>query len=234
MESKGPSQVLNSGVTVEQVVGLVDEIGKNGSSAINVGRLSGETKMGADLLPILADAEMLGLVKTDKTNVSTTEFGLTVYEASNYRNKVKLLKDRLSEMEPCFTALSLTSTQGPASANQIAKQLRKGGIEWEQDNQTNESIVQALLVDWAVEAELLKRNRKGQFESFAEGESSSGTKDSSIKVSTAHKEYRKAMVQARKKYRETRRAAWKTYRDELSAARKAHEDALAAAKKKGS
>jgi len=233
MAVKGPSQVLNKDATAEQVIGLVDEIGRNGSNAVNVGQLSGETKMGADLLPILADAEMLGLVKTDNTNVSTTEFGMTVYEASNYRSKVMLLKDKLTGTEPCLTALSLTSARGTASADQIARQLQKDGIQWDNDNQTNQSIIQELLIDWAVEAELLKRNKKGQFESFVEGKKRlSGRRAMVAKVSTARKEYREAATQARKKYEAAQLEARNNYRKELSAARKALKNTLAAARKR--
>lgn len=160
---------------------------------------------------------------------------MIVCEASNYRSKVMLLKEKLTRTEPCLTALKLASVRGSASTNQIARQLQRDGIQWDQDIQKNELIIHTLLVDWAVEAELLKRNKKGQFESFAEGKKHlSGRRAMLAKVSTTRKEYREAVRQARKKYEEARLEAWNNYRKELSAARKAQKDALAAARKRES
>jgi len=218
------AQILDSNITVEQVVGLLDDIGDN--SALGVAQLSGDTGMGADLLPILNEAQALGLVRTDMKDVSATELGLSVHRASTYRNKVKLLKDRLSEMEPCMTAVNLVTTEGRVSAKQIANELQRKGVQWHEDKENNEAIVEELLVDWAIGTDLLNRNKKGEFVSITEGEKKvSGKKAQQLEVA-AHREYRKSMKDARRHYFEARRSAWKTYKNELKAARKAHKEAI--------
>jgi hypothetical protein len=218
---------LDKNVSLEQVVTLVDHIGELASGSVDAARLGKEFEV--HLLAIVKIAEMLGLVKTEKQNISITEFGLKIHGTSNYRGKARLLKEVVAKMEPCNTALALVSSQGSVSIARIAKTLKENGIQWNQDLETNESMIRTLLIDWATETELLRENNRGEFENFSGGEKKATTGRGARAV--ARREFIKSSSEARKKYREARRAAWKAYRDEVSAARTVYKEVLKEAKK---
>lgn len=109
---------------------------------------------------------------------------------------------------------------------QISKTLRGKGIEWDEDDITNKSLVDDTVVDWAIDSELLTRNKRGGFVSFSETDGE--IPRSSIRSrQQAHREYSRSKAAARKKLRGARATAWKTYRKEISDAKTAHEKALA-------
>ena len=68
---------------------------------------------------------MLGLVKVDKGEVRLTEFGLKFQKTS--KQKVKLLKDQLSKIEPFRTALKLASASKKGVT--ISRDLRGLALE---------------------------------------------------------------------------------------------------------
>jgi hypothetical protein len=160
------SLVMPSEVRAGQVIGLVEITGGLGGlgSVIDASRLADE--FGADLttlLPIIDGAEMLGLVKADKGDVSLTEFGLKFQKTS--KHKVKLLKDALSKIEPFKTALELLSSKKSVSVHEIADALKVKGVRWHYRDEINEMNIQAILVHWAIYAELLSYNGKtGKFQ----------------------------------------------------------------------
>lgn len=223
---------LDSNVSLEQVIGLVDIIGESANGSVDAGRLAGELGVGVDLLPILNVAEKLGLVHAELENVSITEFGRNLHGGLNYKGKARLLKEKLVATEPCKTALKLVSKQGSASVRQITNILRKMDVWWNQNSEANESAVRIILTDWALEAELLKRNKRGFFEGLSGGESETSRGNATESKAAATREFRKSVSAARKKLRESRRAAWKAYRDELAAARRTRNEAVALAKDK--
>ncbi len=239
-----PSMMLLGNVSAEQVVGLVETVGGHASS-IDAAHLAEESREGADLLPILTVAEMFGLVKTQKENVAITELGLKLCGISNYRDKLLLLRDALAKTEPCKTALVLISNQGTASVHQIANALQKQGMLWNQNHEINESTIRSLLVDWGVQADLLRRNKRGEFQNFSQtrqvraseanvpSEGAKATFRAKMEARAAARHtFRKSKSAARKKYEEARRAAWKNYRDDIAAAKRVYKEALAPASKK--
>jgi NitT/TauT family transport system ATP-binding protein len=157
--------MMPANVRAGQVIGLVETTGALGS-VIDASRLADE--FGADLttlLPILDAAEILGLVKANKGDVSLTDFGYKFQKASKY--KVKLLKDVLSKTEPFKTALELVSKKKSVSVNEVAEGLKRRGITWHHKDEMNEFMIQTLLIHWAIYAELLTYNGKtGKFQRF--------------------------------------------------------------------
>jgi hypothetical protein len=157
--------IMPAEVRAGQVIGLVEITGGLGS-VIDASRLADE--FGADLtklLPILDGAEILGLVKTNKGDVSLTEFGLKFQKTS--KHKVKLLKDALSKIEPFKTALELLSTRKSVSVQEIAEALKAKDIRWHYRDEINEKNIQTILIHWAIYAELLAYNGKtGKFQKF--------------------------------------------------------------------
>ena len=155
--------MMPADVRAGQVIGLVEITGGLGTP-IDVAKLSDE--FGANLetlLPILDAGEMLGLVKVDKGDVSLTEFGMKFQKAS--KQKVRLVKDHLSKIEPFKTALELASKKESVLASEICDALAERDIRWHHAPELNESLVQALLIHWAIYAGLLSYNGKtGKFQ----------------------------------------------------------------------
>ncbi|MDH2899525.1 MAG: AAA-associated domain-containing protein [archaeon] len=155
--------VMPAGVRAGQVIGLVEITGGLGS-VIDASRLADE--FGADLstlLPILDGAEMLGLVKTDKGDVSLTEFGLKFQKTS--KQKIKLLKDVLAKIEPFKTTLELLASKKSVSVHEISDALKVKDIRWHYRDEINEMDIQTILIHWAIYGELLTYNGKnGKFQ----------------------------------------------------------------------
>ncbi len=154
---------MPANVRAGQVIGLVEITGGLGS-LIDVSRLADE--FGADiaiLLPIVDTAEMLGLIKSEKGDISLTDFGLKFQKTS--RHKVTLLKDQLAKIEPFKTAIELASTRKNISAHDIAESLLARDIRWHHTSELNEALIQGLLIHWAIYAGLLSYNGKtGKFQ----------------------------------------------------------------------
>lgn len=144
------------------MIGLVEVTGGLGAK-IDASRLADE--LGADiavLLPMLDAAELLGLVKTENGTVVLTEFGHRFQKTLT--NKVRLLRERLSEIEPFRTALEMASRRRDVQSEDIAEELDTEGIRWHHQDDVNQSLVQALLLHWAVSAGLLTYDgRTGKF-----------------------------------------------------------------------
>lgn len=155
--------MMPADVRAGQVIGLVEITGGLGTP-IDVAKLSDE--FGANLetlLPILDAGEMLGLVKVDKGDVFLTEFGVKFQKAS--KQKVRLLREHLTKIEPFKTALELASKKESVLANEICDALSERDIRWHHTPDLNESLVQALLIHWAIYAGLLSYNGKtGKFQ----------------------------------------------------------------------
>src|SRR2546428_12899764 len=103
--SSSRPMMMPANVRAGQVVSLVEVTGGLGPK-IDTHRLPDE--LGADIavfLPILDAAELLGLVKKERGEVALTEFGLRLEKTS--KNKIRLLKDQLSKMEPIEAAVEV-------------------------------------------------------------------------------------------------------------------------------
>ncbi|HYB06856.1 MAG TPA: AAA-associated domain-containing protein [Nitrososphaerales archaeon] len=155
--------LMPSNVRGGQVISLVEVAGSIGGK-VDIPKLADE--LGADisvLLPIIDAAEMLGLVRTEKGDVHLTEFGLKFQKTS--KNKLVILKDRIASIEPFRTALELGAHGKPVTASQVAESLAEMGLKWHYQPEINESLIQALLVHWAIYADLLKYDgRSGKFQ----------------------------------------------------------------------
>jgi len=155
--------IMPANVRAGQVLGLVEITGGLGTS-IDFAKLADE--FGADLvtlLPILDTGEMLGLIKVDKGEVRLTEFGLKFQKTS--KQKVKLLKEHLSKIEPFRTALKLASaSKKGVTTREISEDLLWRDTRWHHTPEVNEALVQTLLIHWAIYAGLLTYNGKtGKF-----------------------------------------------------------------------
>jgi hypothetical protein len=155
--------VMPADVRAGQVISLVEVTGGLGST-IDASRLADE--LGADitvLLPVLDTAEILGLIKSDKGDISLTEFGYKFQKTS--KNKVKLLTDLLAKIEPFKTAIELATKQGSVSSGEVAEALSERGIIWHHEPEINQSLLTTILIHWAIYAGLLNYNKSGRFES---------------------------------------------------------------------
>lgn len=155
--------LMPANVRAGQVLGLVEITGGLGGP-IDLSKLADE--FGADLvtlLPIVDAGEMLGLIKVDKGGVVLTDFGVKFQKVS--KQKVRLLRDQLAQIEPFRTALKLTSSsKNGVTTREICEDLLWRDTRWHHNPEVNESLVQALLIHWAIYAGLLSYNGKtGKF-----------------------------------------------------------------------
>lgn len=168
-DRRGPSgdppkkPVLISGnVRAGQVISLVEVTGGLGSK-ITAARLADE--LGADiavLIPILDTAEELGLVKVEKGEITLTEFGQKFQKTT--KNKVRLLTDQLSKIEPFKTAIDLAIKRGSVSTEEVADALAERGIELYHETEINLELLRTVLIHWAIYAGLLTYNKEGRFQ----------------------------------------------------------------------
>jgi NitT/TauT family transport system ATP-binding protein len=154
--------LMPGNVRAGQVISLVEVTGGLGSK-ITAARLADE--LGADiavLIPILDTAELLGLVKVEKGEISLTEFGHKFQKTT--KQKVRLLTDQLSKIEPFRTAIDLASRRGSVSTEEVAAELSDRGIEWYHEAELNLDLLRTILIHWAIYAGLLTYNKDGRFE----------------------------------------------------------------------
>jgi len=158
--------MMPANVRAGQVIGLVEVTGGLGSK-IDASQLADE--LGEDiavLLPILEAAELLGLVVTNKGEVTLTEFGHKFQKT--LKNKVRLLRDKLAEIEPFRTALVIASHRRDVNTEDIVEELETEGIRWHHQRDINYSLVQALLIHWALYSGMLTYDgRTGKFKRAA-------------------------------------------------------------------
>jgi NitT/TauT family transport system ATP-binding protein len=155
--------VMPGNVRAGQVISLVEVTGGLGSKTTTAARLADE--LGADiavLIPILDTAELMGLVRVEKGQVSLTEFGQKFQKTT--RDKVRLLTDQLSRIEPFKTALDLASRKGSVSTEEVATELSNRGIEWYHETELNIDLIRTILIHWAIYGKLLTYNKDGRFE----------------------------------------------------------------------
>lgn len=149
-------------VRAGQIIGLVEVTGGLGSP-IDASQLAHEFGYDiATLLPILDTGEMLGLVKIEKGGVSLTEFGVKFQKTS--KHKIRLVKDIIAKIEPFRTALELARHKGSITSRDVTGALRRTDIRWHHVDELNESLIQDLLIHWAIYAGLLSYDgKKGKF-----------------------------------------------------------------------
>ncbi len=155
--------MLPGNVRAGQVISLVEITGGIGGK-INAPKLADE--LGADiavLLPILDAAEMLGLVRSDKGDLHLTKLGLEFQKTS--KNKLRILKERIATIEPFRTALELASRKKYIRAAEVADALSEMGLKWHYQPELNETLINTLLIHWAIYAGLLTYDGKsGKFQ----------------------------------------------------------------------
>ncbi len=154
--------VMPPNVRPGQVIGLVEVTGGLGSK-VDVSTLADE--LGADiavLLPILDAAELMGLVTNADGEVHLTDFGVEFQK--EVKNKVVMLRPRLTKMEPFRTALELATRKGEVDAREVAEELAIEGIKLHHQMDINGQLVQALLLHWGIRSGLFAYDgRDGKF-----------------------------------------------------------------------
>ena len=149
--------LLPADVEPEQVIEVLVVIATRYKLGARLFELSARLKKRSivDLMPILKTAELLHLIKMDeKRIVSLTELGAKFDEQPSSR--VQILREQLSLIEPCHTAVELASRRTSVSIAEIVETLDRKGIRWhESDEEINLAIVHSLLVRWSIIGNLL-------------------------------------------------------------------------------
>jgi NitT/TauT family transport system ATP-binding protein len=161
-QSQKPPQALvfPADVRAGQVIGIVEVVGGLGSK-IDISKLAEELGLNlAVLLPTLDAAEMLGLTRIEKGDVSLTDFGLKFQKQT--KNKVLMLKHILTKIEPFKTAVELANRRGGFTAEELSSILTDKGIRWSNMDELNNSILSSMLIHWAIYAGLLNYDGREQ------------------------------------------------------------------------
>lgn len=147
-------------VRTGQIMGLVDVTAELGTLT-DLASLGDELGDDIDtLLPILDAAEMLGLVEVKKGTVSLTHLGSKFQHTP--RNKMHLIKQQISKIEPFKTAVELAAHS--VSSSEVTHVLSERGIIWHHEPELNEAAVHGLLIHWAIYSGLLRYSGKnGKF-----------------------------------------------------------------------
>jgi NitT/TauT family transport system ATP-binding protein len=158
----GHNPVMPPNVRPGQVIGLVEVTGGLGAR-VDVATLADE--LGADiavLLPILDAAEDLGLVQSAGGEVHLTDAGRDFQR--EVKDKVVLLKSRLTRLEPFRTAIELARKKDGILTREVADELAIEGIKYHHQPDINESLVHQLLLHWGIRSGLLNYDgRSGKF-----------------------------------------------------------------------
>jgi hypothetical protein len=147
-------------VRVGQVMGLIDIMGGRGSA---IGMPTLVDRFGADLVmlrSVISEAELLGLVKSEDGTVSPTELGMRLWEVTEDRHRIAMLREVLAGIEPFRTALELVFERESVTVDAVANALRSRGLVWKPGRDSNKSTIRALLIHWGIHAELLSYNGK--------------------------------------------------------------------------
>ncbi|MDG6901432.1 MAG: AAA-associated domain-containing protein [Nitrososphaerota archaeon] len=153
--------VMPGKVRPGQVISLVEITGGMGPK-LDIPRVADE--MGADidvLFPVIDAAQMLGLVRLERGDLSLTEDGHAFQKT--LKQKVKTLKDRLAVIEPFRTAMELAAKKHRISASDVAEALQQRGVKWHYQPEVNESVIRELLIHWTIYAGLLTVGKAGEF-----------------------------------------------------------------------
>jgi len=170
MQRGGAPLVMPEGVGTEQVVGLVNLLERLGPTVSFSRLLSSFGRDFGVLLPVLSSAELLGLVSTERGNVSITDFGRRLLEVPERRFRTRVLKDALARLEPFSTALALISEKGSVALQEVVEALEVKGIRWHRGTESDEEVVDAMLIDWGIPAQLLSYDGKVMFRAHDEKE----------------------------------------------------------------
>jgi hypothetical protein len=151
---------MPTNVTIAQIVRLV-QITNDYAPCCALSRLADKLQADtATLSPIIEAAEMLGLVERQKDEFTLTDLGLKFQEITGNLNKIRLVKDELAKIEPFKTSLELANQRSAISAADVAETLKKKGVRWDQGPELSESLVNHLLIPWAILTSILEYDGK--------------------------------------------------------------------------
>jgi hypothetical protein len=141
---------------------LVERVAEDGGRT-RAAKLAAELRADLTIFPaVLGAAEVLGLASSLEEEVYLTGTGLDFERAP--KHGVKMLRDAIATIEPFRTALELVDKEGRVTASRVSDVLSKRGTKWHFQTETNESIIKAFLMDWAIPAGMLKYEKSGRFQ----------------------------------------------------------------------
>ena len=151
---------MSAHVRPGQIASLI-QIASDLGPSIDLMRLAHELHADiAVLLPITNAAERLGLVERQKDELTLTDLGVRFQKPTRNFDKIRLIKDELAKIEPFKTSLDFVNQKDTITAGDVAKRLRKNGVRWDHDPELNESLINNLLIPWAILAGILSYDGK--------------------------------------------------------------------------
>jgi hypothetical protein len=151
--------LMPNGVTLAEVLGLVEVLGENGFTIpISVGGRSKFFQGSSEFLSLLKAAQMLGLVSKVDNRIFLTDLGLGFLRA-DFPSKMGILRARLARIEPFKSALEFLSKRNSATTLKISRKLSEKyaiGI-------FDERLVRLVLIEWGLQTELFRFDSSHEF-----------------------------------------------------------------------
>jgi len=151
--------VIPSGVTLAEVLGLVEVLGERGFDIpISAGGRSRFFHGSSEFLSLLTTAEILGLVSRTDHRIFLTDTGLGFLKA-DFPEQMGVLRAKLSRIEPFKSTLDLLTNSKSVNVSEISRKLSE---KYEMGD-FDPKLTRLVLIEWGLPTGLLKYDTKGGF-----------------------------------------------------------------------
>ena len=151
--------VIPSGVTLAEVLGLVEVLGEKGFDIpISEGGRSRFFRGSTEFLSLLSTVRMLGLVSRTDHRIFLTDAGLGFLKA-DFPEQMGLLRVKLSRIEPFKSTLELLSYGKAVIETEISQRLSEKYAMGDFDPK----LIHLVLIEWGLPTGLLKYESDGEF-----------------------------------------------------------------------
>lgn len=133
---------------IRGIVGII----KGSGGTIELSKLAEEANEQIDdLLPLVEACKLLGIATVDESEIKLTPLGNSL----NINNTLKVIKEKLIEMEPFFSAVEILNMEGNLSTEDLLQKLNERGIYLHGEKEQNEFLMKKMLLRLGVRAKLV-------------------------------------------------------------------------------
>ncbi len=133
-----------------KIRGIIGIIKQNGGS-MELSSLAEEAEEHIDdLMPLVEASKLLGLATVEESMIKLTPLG----DSLNLSNSLKLIREKLVEMEPFFSAIEILNKK-PMSTDDLFEKLKDRGIALHGDKEANEILMKKMLMRLGVRTRIV-------------------------------------------------------------------------------
>lgn len=147
------SKIFPHDARFTRVISILSVLSQN-SGKLSLGDLSEESGTQVDmLLPQINAAKMLGLIKVKESDVVITKLGRALH-GKKEGSEANVAK-RLAGFEPFRAAISISRRKRRFTAEDVSDSMARGEVYLHVDERENISMINTILLQWAIEFNLL-------------------------------------------------------------------------------